>query len=217
MRQEPRRDEDSARASACRMAGWTIALAIGMSFTNPSDLTIDLPSSGTHDTFHNVRWDGKPFVSPFYYVVRFGCGDAQVDFTHYKIYADESRTVRETGTWHGEPVDGDVRLDRKVQHLEISHGVNALALVGIFHDPFKRGLYIGGGPLIYLSHAESTVDGKPYQWGYGHSGNGFEAFVGDGIPAPWAELKYDMGKVRVGVADGTASVPLSTLHISVSP
>ena len=58
------------------MAGWSIALAIGMSFTSPSDLTIDLPKSATHDTFHNVQWAGNPFVSPLYYVVRFGYGDS---------------------------------------------------------------------------------------------------------------------------------------------
>ena len=160
---------------------------------------------------------GKPFVSPLYYVVRFGYGDLQMDFTHYKIYADESRVVHETGTWHGKAVDDDVTLDQRVQHIEISHGVNALALVGIMHDPAKRGLYIGGGPLIYLSHAESTVDGIPNEWGYGHSGNGFEVFAGDGIPAPWGEVKFDTGSVTVGVAGGTATVPLSTLHISVAP
>ena len=125
--------------------------------------------------------------------------------------------MHESGTWQGAAVDDDVPLDSRVQHFEISHGVNSLGLVGILHDPAKRGLYLGGGPVIYLSHAETTVDGHPYQWGYDHTGNGFEVFAGDGIPAPWAELKYDTGTVKVEIANGTATVPLGTLHISVAP
>jgi hypothetical protein len=199
------------------MTKWSLAIALGLSFTRPSDLTIKQPNAGTATTFHNVHWSGQAFVSPLYYVVRVGYGDAALDFTHYKIIAAVHQTVHETGVWQGQPVDGDAPVDARVQHFEISHGVNALALVGIVHDPAKRGFYAGGGPLIYLSHAESTVGGNDAQWGYGHSGYGFEVFSGVGMPAPWAEVKYDEGRVTVGVAGGTATVPLQTLHVSIAP
>jgi hypothetical protein len=199
------------------MPGWSIALAIGLSFTKPSDVKIDMPADNTHVTLRDVHWSGKPFVSPLYYVVRIGYGDAAIDFTHYKIEAAVHKIVHEDGTWHGAAVDDDVTLNERVQHFEVSHGVNSLALVGILHDPSKRGLYIGGGPVIYLSHSESTIDGKDFQWGYGHSGNGAEVFAGDGIPAPWTELKFDAGQITVKIADGTATVPLNTVHISVAP
>ncbi len=199
------------------MPGWSIALAIGLSFTKPSDVTIDMPGEKNHVTLRDVHWSGQPFVSPLYYVVRLGYGDAAIDFTHYKILAAVHKDVHEDGTWHSEPVDDDVPLDQRVQHFEVSHGVNSLGLVAIAHDPSKRGLYIGGGPVIYLPHAETSVDGKDAQWGYAFGGSGFEVFGGDGIPAPWAELKNDVGHITIKIADGTASLPLNTLHLSVAP
>jgi hypothetical protein len=199
------------------MSKWSLAIAIGLSFTRPSDLTITMPKDGNAATFHNVHWSGQSFVSPLYYVVRVGYADAAIDFTHYKIIAAVHQDIEQSGTWHGAPIDGEAPLDQHVQHLEISHGVNALALVGIVHDATKRGFYGGGGPLIYLSHSESTVDGKVFRWGYAPSGNGFEVFSGFGMPAPWAEVKYDVGRVTVGIADGTATVPLQTVHFSFAP
>lgn len=200
---------------------WSIAIALGISLTSPSDLTIDMPAQKNHDTMHSVTWAGKPFVSPLYYVVRIGKGDVAIDFTHYKIEADTSATIHESGTWHGSPVDGETRLDARVQHIEISHGVNSLALIGLARRPDGRGAYAAAGPLIYLSHAESTVDGVVNQWGYAHSGNGFEILAGAGRSpaAPFAELKHDWGFITVGITQdgGTASVPLSTTHISVAP
>jgi hypothetical protein len=68
-----------------------------------------------------------------------------------------------------------------------------------------------------LPHAESTVDGKVNEWGYAYGGNGFVVMAGDGIPAPWAEVKYAGGNVKVGIADGTASTSLSTVEFSVAP
>ena len=199
------------------MSSWSLAIAIGLSFTRPSDLTIEQPARGNHAVFHNVRWAGQSFVSPLYYVVRFGKGDVLVDFTHYKIVAAAQETVPVRGTWHGQPVEGAAPLGERVQHLEVSHGVNSLGIIGIAHDPYKRGLYVGGGPVIFLPHAESTVDGAVGEWGYAHGGNGFEVLTGVGIPAPFAEVKYDAGFLRVGVAEGTASMHVSTVQFSIAP
>jgi hypothetical protein len=198
-------------------SSWSVALAIGLSFTKPSDLTIHQPANGNAATFHDVRWAGQSFVSPLYYVVRIGKGDVQLDFTHYKIVAHTDENVPVDGTWHGEPVDETAPLDERVQHLEVSHGVNSFGLVGLLRDPDHRGLYIGGGPVIFMPHSESTVDGQDDQWGYANGGSGFEVFSGVGTPAPFAELKYDTGSLRVGVANGTATTTLSTLQISVAP
>lgn len=200
---------------------WSIAIALGISLTSPSDLTIDMPAQKNHDTLHNVSWAGKPFVAPLYYVVRIGKGDVAIDLTHYKIEADTSATVHENGTWHGDAVDGDTRVDKRVQHLEISHGVNPIALIVIARRPDGRGPYIAGGPLIYLSHSETTIDGIDDQWGYSHSGNGFEILAGTGGSpgAPFAELKHDWGFVTIPATatGGYASTSLSTTHISVAP
>lgn len=199
------------------MSTWSVALAIGLSFTRPSDLTIEQPSHQNKVTFSHVRWAGQSFVSPLYYVVRINKGDIGLDFTHYKIIANVNEALPEKGEWHGQPVDDEVKLDQRVQHLEISHGVNSFALVGIVHDPTRRGAYIGFGPIIFMPHSESTVDGKVGEWGYANGGTGFEVFAGVGFPQPFAEVKHAIGHVKVGIADGTASVPLQTTQITVAP
>ncbi len=199
------------------MPPFSIAFAIGVSFTRPSDLNVDLPSEKTEATFDRVRWSGQPFVSPLYYVLRFGRGDLAVDFTHYKIYAATQNSYREHGTWKGQNVDDTVRLDSRVQHFEVSHGVNALGLVAIARSPLRRGFYAGIGPVVYLSHSESTIDGTAGEWGYGLTGAGFEAFGGIGLPAPFAEAKIDVGKITVGVPRGKATIPLQTVQFSFAP
>lgn len=199
------------------MAGWALAIAIGMSFTKPSDMKIDVPKTDTHVTFKDVRWAGQSFVSPLFYVVRIQKGNAALDFTHFKILAATQERLAETGTWHGQPVDDVVALGDRVQHIEVSHGVNSFGLVGIFRDPTKRGFYAGVGPVFFMPHAESTVDGKVESWGYQWGGVGAEAFAGSGMPAPWAELKHTEGRVAVGIADGFATIPISTYHIAVAP
>jgi hypothetical protein len=68
-----------------------------------------------------------------------------------------------------------------------------------------------------MPHAESTVDGKVNQWGYAAGGGGFEVLTGIGFPAPFADVKYDSGYVRVGIADGTASTKVDSLQLSVAP
>jgi hypothetical protein len=199
------------------MSSWSLAIAIGLSFTRPSDLTIDQPKDGNHAVFKNVRWAGQSFVSPLYYVVRIGKGDVALDFTHYKILAATHESVPVSGTWNGQPVNETAPLGDRVQHFEVSHGVNSFGIVGIAHNPLHRGLYIGGGPVFFLPHSESTVDGQVGQWGYAYGGVGWEVMAGDGIPAPWGEVKYNAGNIRVGIADGTAAVHLSTWEISVAP
>jgi hypothetical protein len=200
-----------------RVATWSIALAVGLSFTRPSDLRIEQPGAGNRAVFHDVRWAGQSFVSPLYYVVRAGFGDVQVDFTHYKVIAETNERILVTGVWHGNSIDETAPLGERVQHFEVSHGVNALAVVAIAHDPFRRGAYAGVGPLVFLPHVEGTVDGRPVRWGYGFGGTGFEMLAGVGIPAPWAEAKYDEGSLRVGLEGGTASTRLSTLSFSFAP
>lgn len=200
------------------MSNWAIAIAIGLSFTKPSDMTLDLPDQHTHETYSTVHWSDKSFVTPFYYVVRIQDRNVAIDFTHYKIYAHVHETVHESGTWKGAPVDGDITLNQRVQHIEVSHGVNSLGLVGIVYNSAHRGMYIGGGPVVYLPHVESTVDGRAHEWGYAFGGTGFETFVGTGMPAPFVELKHDQGTIKVGIGnEGTATIPLSTTHLSIAP
>ena len=198
-------------------SSWSVAIAIGLSFTRPSNLTIDQPSNGNHAVFHNVRWAGQSFTSPLYYVVRIGKGGVQLDYTHFKIVAEADERVPVSGTWRGLPVDETAPLGERVQHFEVTHGVNSFALLALAHDPARRGAYVGVGPVIFVPHAESIVDGRRGDWGYGYGGRGFEVLAGAGMPAPFADVKYIAGSIRVGIADGTAKTTLSTEAVSVAP
>jgi len=48
-------------------------------------------------------------------------------------------------------------------------------------------------------------------------GYGGEAVLGTGGAHRFAELKYDAGRIAVGVANGTATTPLQTLHAALAP
>lgn len=198
-------------------SSWSIAIAIGLSFTQPSNLTIDQPASGNHAVFKNVRWAGQSLAFSPYYVVRVGKGDVQLDYTHFKIEAEAHERIPVSGTWHGKPVDETAPLGDRIQHFEVSHGVNSFAFVVLAHDPTRRGVYAGVGPVFFLPHAESTVDGQDVEREYTYGGNGFEVLAGDGIPAPFADVKYIAGSLHVGIAGGTASTAISTTAISVAP
>jgi hypothetical protein len=199
------------------VAAWAIALSVGISLTRPSDLRVRVPARGDDAVFRRVRWSGQSLVAPPWYSVRVSRGALALDYTHYKIIAATQDTVRETGTWHGAAVDEDVRLNRRIEHFEVSHGVNAVAVLVVFRNPSKRGVYGAVGPVVYVPHAESTVDGVSGQWGYGVGGFGAEAVVGTGGAHRFAEVKYDAGRIAVGVANGTATTPLQTLHAALSP
>jgi hypothetical protein len=95
--------------------------------------------------------------------------------------------------------------------------VNSFALVGFFRDPTRRGEYAGIGPVIFMPHAETQIDGATSGWGYAYAGSGIEALAGVGFPTPFADVKYIAGRIRVGVADGTAAMTLSTFAISAAP
>lgn len=198
-------------------ATWSIAIAIGISFAHPSDLRIDQPTRDTHAVVHDVRWAGQSFVSPLYYVVRLGYGDVALDFTHFKIIAETQRVTDISGTWHGAAVSQNTPISKYVQHFELSHGVNSIALIALAHNPAHRSLYAGIGPVIFMPHAETRLDDSPNQWGYAYGGVGFEAVGGVGMPAPFADVKYISGHVRVGISDGTASTLLSAFAISAAP
>ena len=199
------------------MASWAIAFAIGVSFTRPSDLAVRMPALRNDAVFRRVRWSGMSFVPSPYYSVRVARGGVALDYTHYKIYAATQDRVHEEGRWHGTAVDDDVRLDARVQHLEVTHGLNALALVALARDPHRRGSYAGLGPVVYLPHTESRIDGRLYDSGLTFGGTGVEALIGVGDAHRFAEIKLDAGRMSVRVADGSAATPLQTLHVDLAP
>lgn len=113
-----------------------------------------------------------------------------LDFTHLKVFmADPEQKVRVAGPWPDVPPDGQIRLGDHFDVLNVSHGVNHVAVNGVYRwmllpsakapdgrlQPFVSG---GGGPAF--PHPELTVkqDGEwqrkvySYQWRLGNWGVG---------------------------------------------
>jgi hypothetical protein len=173
-------------------AEWVLAVYTGTSWTHSSDLRISQPGSGSNAEFHGVRWESKPFASAPYYGVRVSyfpessCLGANIDFTHYKMYAETDRVTSVRGTWNGLPIDTSVPMSALVQTFEISHGVNLTSLNVEYRRPFDQNseftrrwsMHAGAGVAVYLPHAEGSINGISSAGNYQRAGEGYQLFAG---------------------------------------
>lgn len=84
------------------------------------------------------------------------------DFTHYKIYGRSEDSVEQYGTWHGASLHEVAPMRERVQSFEITHGLNMRGLSVLQRlSASRHGVYVGGGPVIYVPHSETRVDGLP--------------------------------------------------------
>lgn len=212
----------------------SLSVYTGTSFTRNSDLRIRQPSRNTDATFSSVSWAARPFHQAPYYGIRlsrffkrsshFGIS---FDFTHYKIYARTDRTVTVKGIWNGVVVNESARLDTRVQNFNISHGVNMGGLNFLYRwmkfasASFPNGRvqpYVGGGPVYYVAHSESTINNRSTDGRYQGSGFGYQILSGlqyglYGRLSPFGEAKFNSGRAKVDTADqGRAQTDLRTWH-----
>jgi hypothetical protein len=197
---------------------------IGASQTQPSDLHVVQPARGNDATMRDVPWVGYPFRFEPYYGLRLSYnppGHPQtriaLDFTHYKIYAPAEDGVAQDGRWHGATVHVVAPLHERVQSFEMTHGLNALglSLLQNVSGDGANGIYVGGGPVIYVPHSESRVDGIAggNEYAFGGVGYQFQGGVGGcvGNRRLFAEFKYNVANsVTVPIAQGTAQTSLHT-------
>ena len=214
-----------ALASAAR-ADVSISFYFGASQTRPSDLHIVQSSLANDATMHQVPWPGYPFRFEPYYGLRlsyFAPGHPEtriaLDFTHYKIYARTEDSVVQDGVWHGVPLQDDGPMRERVQSFELTHGLNMLGLSvlqQVSDSGSGGGVYVGGGPVLYVPHAESRVDGMAGGDRYSFGGFGFQTHVGvrgcAGAQPVFAEVKYNEGHPTVPIALGLAQTTLQTFH-----
>ena len=220
-------------ASVAASAETTLSGYLGDSWTRSSDLRVSQSATDSDAMFQSVHWDSKSFQAPLHYGLRltyflepYPAWGIALDFTHYKIYARTGDAVPVHGRWNGAPVDETAPLGERVQHFSISHGVNyvgplILYRLSFFESPaFRIGRlqpYVGIGPIYYVDHPESTVNGLVAER-YESSGWGWQAVAGLRymLTEHWSafgELKYDQGKAKVTVAgDGSADTRLRTGH-----
>jgi len=106
-----------------------------------------------------------------------------IDFTHYKMYAETAEPVRVEGVWDGIPIAKTDPFSSRAQNLEISHGVNLVALnLGYRWSPARfsnrlqpeAGVGVGG----FLPHAEGSINGVSSGGNYQWAGAGYQVFAG---------------------------------------
>ncbi|HYD94995.1 MAG TPA: outer membrane beta-barrel protein [Noviherbaspirillum sp.] len=217
-------------AAPAAQAETLFSVYTGSSYTRDSTLHLSQPAAGTGLDLDGVAWDADPFKPAPYYGLRVTHfyddhpnWGAALEFTHYKMYAKTGETVTASGTWRGAPANGAVPMERYVQRFEMSHGVNMLSINGVYRW-LDTGLaagrlepYAGAGLAYYLPHAESTVGNVQHATGYDGAGFGLHLFAGarylltERIGA-FAELKFDGGNAKVGIADGNAETRVRSFH-----
>jgi lipid A oxidase len=210
-----------------------LTLYTGVSSTRNTDLRISQPFTDSDATFESVSWRARPFEDAPYYgiaIAIFPGPPARLggsfDFTHYKMYADTSESLRVHGRWNGSPVDEIAPLDTRIQNLEISHGVNlmTLNLLRRWSYPESRGLLsrfepqIGVGLGGYGPRAEGSINGISSGADYHWAGEGFQLFAGGeyrftrhlGIAL---NAKFDAGKLDIHLQpDARLQTHTRTLH-----
>ncbi len=219
---------DPARAET------SVSVYLGASLTRDSDLRVEQPAAGSGATFRDVSWQGKDFEMPPYYgfrVTRFfeaapGWG-ASVEFLHYKVYAKTDRALPVDGVWNGAMVNEIAPLGSRIQNFSISHGVNLLALNGLYRftlaqsGKFPRGRlnpYLGAGIAYYVLHPESTINNMAFEGDYKGSGFGYQVLGGlqYSLTERWAifgEAKLTRGTAKVELSgEGRGETSLSTTH-----
>jgi hypothetical protein len=201
-----------------------LSFYLGASQTRPSDLRILQPSRANTATMHSVTWQGFPFRFEVYYGIRLSYVSPNhpwtqfvLDYTHYKVYADTTRVVEQDGIWHGERFAQVAPMRDRVQSIEMTHGLNMLG-VSVLQQVTgsSGGLYVGGGPVMFIPHTESRTDGVPDETGYVYGGAGFQVMAGaqacTGERPVFAEMKYSNGAPIVGIAQGHAQTAIRTVH-----
>jgi hypothetical protein len=211
-----------------------ISLYSGTSDTADSDVRIRQPSAETDAEFHGLSWRAQAFEDSPYYGIRltyFPTSSSRVggslDFTHYKIVADTGRVLAVDGVWNGVVVSASEPMNLRVQQFEVSHGVNLLALNLMYRWPLGRAaalaqarwqLYAGAGPVVYVPHAEATINGSFTSADYRLAGIGYQVLAGVQCRVSrrvrlFAEAKQDYGDLDLHFqGDTRAKTRVRTIH-----
>lgn len=199
---------------------------LGTNVTLPAAVDIDVPAADLVATFHDVRFDARPFASPQYYGGRLGWlwkqrrFGLEAEFIHLKMYAQTQREYATTGRLAGLSPGGTMRMDTLVQRYAMSHGLNYLVANGVIRRPLRERLaFIArAGAGVTLPHAESTVLGA-IQEQYEYAGPGGHAAAGADwqIKGPWSvvgEYKVTYSRPGITLAAGTGRTTALTHHFA---
>ena len=214
-------------------AKYTVETYLGRAFPLSADLTLRQGIENTSLTFSGIDFEDRSFESPPYYGLRFGYEPneegslrLEVEFVHYKMYADPNQLVDVQGTYQDERYEGKVALGEFIQQFSISHGANLLlgnvsgsrGLFRLWH-PTRSVSFVGRvGIGVMILHPETEVQGvKKSQYQFG----GFAYQVDAGIEFPiWRDLscisayKLSQGGATIDVDRGTIDLNLTAQHLT---
>ena len=164
----------SVLSTSTSEAGVSVTLYGGKATTVDTRVRLIEPPD-TDLEFHDVSWADESFESPIYYGIRFTYWlpkapnwGISLDFSHAKMLADLSQTVRVEGNRDGSPVSDREALSDTFGALAFSHGHNLLTLNGTYRWLFDgdeseliRRLepYAGLGLGVAIPHVETEREG----------------------------------------------------------
>ena len=207
-------------------ADWTLGAFLGNAWTHTSAVRLVVPQLQTDLEIAPVEYRSESFQSPVYYGGRASWTPratsplaVEAEFIHMKVFAETDHPARMHGTWHGVPVDDEVRVGSVVQRLAMSHGLNfVLANVAYRHDIRKRWLAVArAGVGATVPHGETTLDGVSQDH---YADGGLAAQIAGGVQAELVsrlhmivEYKFTWSSPTIDVASGTATVPARSHHV----
>jgi len=182
---------------------WALEILSGTTASLPTPLRIR--QFGEEDIRLNARYETRPFVSPFYYVLRIARWKSnrawELELIHLKLYLKNSPT--------------------EVQSFAITHGYN---LLNVNWAQRQKGYVLHLGAGVVLAHPENRVRGKKLPenggiFGLGQylSGPSLHTAIGKEFHA-WqsllivAEGKITMSFARIPIQDGRANMANLTFH-----
>lgn len=207
---------------------WSTGFSLGWYWPRKADLRLVQPSRGTDLTLHGVGFRGRSLDTPLYYTLlirrylrRSGVA-VEIEFTHAKAYAREDETVRASGWWWGQKVEGDVPFRHYIQSFSLSHGHNLLmanVCLGIVRSGLVRLAWkLGLG--VAVPHVENRVEGHWVQR-YQLAGICYQAglTLGYQIDSSWQVngcLRWSWSKLSgMKAYRGSLETELRGLHLDV--
>lgn len=215
---------------------------VGQSDTLNSDVHIKQDSLNTDVTYHDVEYRGKSFSSPLFYGFKLGTYlknpswlGVELEFLHYKAYAQTQFEYDATGTVLGAPAPAGP-MSQYVQSLNISHGVNLMMLNVVARDGFWKSpafpngrlqLYGGFGFGALLMHPESRVNGvddnTDYEFNNSPAAQVFAGLRGMpinlgwryGNPSLFTEYKFALANADFEIDQGRGKLKLRS-HLFVA-
>ena len=212
----------------------------GVGITGDSDLRIRQPGLGTDLLFEQVSWEHKSLSTQWtrdsipYTGVRGGFFfreprwlSLSVEVLHFKIFAEEEKSVRVRGSDEGRLVDTVAPMAQFVQQYQVTNGVNmilsnleahkALARTVGFPDG-RADLYGGLGAGVTIPYTRSLIDGEARgQYGWGRLATQVLGGLSWHVSPRWditAEYKFTRTTVNGKVAAGDSRSRLHTHHLA---